>query len=75
MATVFRIEDDLVDVVKAIATREKRPVAAVANDLLRKGLPKVVIGENDLGLPVLHVPGSKVVITTELVNSLREDDD
>jgi Zn-dependent protease with chaperone function len=75
MRTTLAIDDDVLTAAKAIARRRSTSLGVVVSELARQSLPKPQIVINENGLAVLSVPGSKVVITTELINALREDED
>ena len=59
---------------RAIALRDKRTIGQVVSDLARKGLERRPQGKETCrnGVPVL--PHRGVIVTTELVNALRDEE-
>jgi hypothetical protein len=72
--TTLTIDDDVLAAARAIAERDRRPTGAVLSDLARKGIrgQKRSAGAR-CGFPAL--PHREVVVTPELVNALRDDEE
>lgn len=72
--TTLALDDDVLAAARAMADRERRPVGKVVSDLARKGMAHdAPRWEMRNGFPVL--PRRGVVITPELVNELRDDEE
>ena len=75
MRTTLALDDDVLMAARAIAEREQRTIGAVVSDLARKSLNDRPTYKTRNGIPLLRKrEGSSVVITMELVNSLRNDE-
>jgi hypothetical protein len=76
MRTTLEIEDEILLTVKEIALQRKMTAGSVVSSLLREALqPKSFKPEYRNGVPLLpHRPNGPVV-TTELVNRLRDEDE
>lgn len=77
MRTTLALDDDVLSAARAIAERDRKTIGQVVSDLARKSLndrPKL---KTRNGIPLfVRAPGSKkVVITMELVNALRDDEE
>lgn len=74
MRTTLAIDDDLLAAAKALAERDHKSMGEVVSDLLRDSLrrkaPPLVVRN---GIPML--PHRGVVVTPELVNELRDDEE
>jgi len=75
MRTTLAIDDDVLEAAKAMARRRSVSLGAVVSELARQSLPKPQIATNENGISVLVVPGSTVVITSEMIGALRDDED
>ena len=76
MRTTLALDDDILSAARAIAERERKTIGQVVSDLARKSLAERPRLKTRNGIPLLvRAPGSKVVITTELVNALRDDEE
>lgn len=74
MRTTLTIDDDLLERARAIAEHEQRSLGAVISDCLRKSLaPDASSPASRNGIQLL--PRTGQVITPELVNALRDDDE
>jgi len=72
--TTLTIDDDVLAAAKAIAGQQRRPVGNVLSDLARKGMAQAsepVATRN--GFPQL--PRRGVVVTPEIVNALRDEEE
>lgn len=72
--TTLALDEDVLAAARALADRERRSMGEIASELMRKGLahqgPRL---ETRNGFPVL--PKRGVVITPELINALRDDEE
>ncbi len=76
MRTTLSLDDDIMSAARAIAEREHKTIGQVVSDLARKSLADRPRLKTRNGIPLLvRKPGSKVVITMELVNALRDDEE
>lgn len=74
MRTTLAIDDDLLDRAKALAELQKRSMGAVVSDYLRRGMSDdTPAPEYRNGIELLPKRGQ--VLTLELVNALRDDDE
>lgn len=74
MRTTLTIDDDVLERAKAIADHQNRSLGAVISDLARKSLeaPKPSLATRN-GFPLL--PRRGAVVTMEMVNAARDEDD
>jgi hypothetical protein len=76
MRTTLDIEDDLLLTVKEIAQQRGATAGSVVSSLLRESLqPKSFDVEHRDGVPVLPRRPNGPVVTSELVNRLRDEDE
>lgn len=74
MRTTLAIDDDIILAARAVAHRERKSVGEVISDFARQGMSKRMrTAKSRLGLPVL--PKRGVVVTMELVNRLRDEEE
>lgn len=74
MRTTLAIDDDVILAAKAIAERDRKSVGEVISELARNGIAaRATVTRSRLGLPVL--PKRGVVVTMELVNRLRDEEE
>jgi hypothetical protein len=74
--TTLDIDDELLIAVKEIAHQRKTTAGNVVSTLLREALePKAVELEYRNGIPVLPRRPNGPVVTMELVNRLRDEDE
>lgn len=73
MRTTLTIDDDILSAAKARAERERRTVGEVISELARKALTTGSAREAKGGFPVLPVSNPDAVVTTEIINRLREE--
>lgn len=74
MRTTLAIDDDVILAARAVADRERKTVGQVISDFAREGMRKRTrTTKSRLGLPVL--PKRGVVVTMELVNRLRDEEE
>jgi len=76
MRTTLDIDDELLLTVKEIAQQRKTTAGSVVSSLLRESLqPKRFKLEYRNGVPLLPRRPNGPVVTTELVNRLREEEE
>jgi hypothetical protein len=76
MRSTFDIDDDLLLTVKQIAQQRKETAGFVVSVLLREALqPKSFEVEHRDGVPLLPRRPNGVIVTSELVNRLRDEDE
>ncbi len=76
MRTTIDIDDELLLTIKQIAHQQKTTAGSVVSSLLRESLqPKSFQLEYRDGVPTLPRRPHSPVVTTELVNRLREEDE
>jgi len=73
MRTTLTIDDDILSAVRALAEREQRSLGEVLSDLARRSLTSRPQTPARTGFPVLPVSNPDAVVTTEIVNQLREE--
>lgn len=74
MRTTINLDDDVLEVARAVARTERRPLGVVISDLMRRGLvPSMPRLEEEDGFPVFRVPPGSAPITDEMVQSALED--
>jgi hypothetical protein len=74
MRTTLAIDDDVLLAARALADRDERTVGEVISELARRGLRKKTrTATSRLDYPVL--PKRGVVVTMELVNRLRDEEE
>jgi hypothetical protein len=76
MRTTLDIDDELLLTVKEIAQQRKTTAGSVVSSLLRKSLqPKSFKPQYRNGVPLLPRRPSGPVVTADLVNRLRDEDE
>jgi Arc/MetJ family transcription regulator len=74
--TTLDIDDDLLLTVNQIAQQQRTTAGSVVSSLLRQSLePKSFILEYRDGVPLLPRRSNGAVVTAELVNRLRAEDE
>jgi hypothetical protein len=73
MRTTLAIDDDVQAAAKAIAQQKHKTIGEVVSDLARRSLrPAFDLGERN-GVPILPVRDSRVMVTPEVVDALRDE--
>ena len=73
MRTTLDIEDDVLLAAKELAQQRRRSVGGVISDLARQALtPKSAVEERN-GIPLFPRRPDSGLVTTELVNELRDE--
>ncbi|HXJ44944.1 MAG TPA: hypothetical protein VNH18_36990 [Bryobacteraceae bacterium] len=76
MRTTLEIDDELLLTVKEIAVQKKTTAGHVVSDILRESLkPSSFTKEYRNGVPLLPRRPQGVIVTSELVNRLRDEDE
>jgi len=71
--TTIAIDDDVPTGAKAIARQRNQSVGKVVSELARNALrPPAASGERN-GVPLLPVRDPGVIVTSEMVNALRDE--
>jgi hypothetical protein len=74
MRTTLSIDDDILCTAKALAAHQRRSVGEVVSEMARKGMARDRgSSKTRNGFPVL--PRRGTVVTLELVNALRDDEE
>lgn len=76
MRTTINIDDDVLETVKAVASRDRKPVGEVVSAMLRKAVEPPTTARRRMrnGIPLFPVSPKASVVTPELVKELLEDD-
>ncbi len=76
MRTTLAIDDDVLMAAKGLAARDKRSVGEVMSELARKGLvPDALPPVYRNGILLLPVRPGSGVVTLEMVNRLRDEEE
>ena len=73
MRTTIVIDDDVLITAKAIARQRNQTVGKVVSELARNSLQPRAIATERNGVPLLPVRKPGVIVTTEIVNELRDE--
>ena len=73
MRTTIAIDDDVLEVARAIARQKNQTVGKVVSELARSSLRPPAAATERNGVPLLPVRKAGVVVTPEIVNSLRDE--
>ena len=73
MRTTLAIDDDVLDVAKAIARQKNETVGKVVSELARNSLRPAVASVERNGIRLLPVRRPDAVVTLEIVNALRDE--
>lgn len=73
MRTTVSIDDNVLEAVRKVSRRQKKPLGVVVTNLLREALsPKLTVA-GDEGLPLMPVQLGAGRASLEIVNALRDD--
>lgn len=75
MRTTIDLEEDILLATREIAQQRGQTMGKVASDLIRKALTQHEFWETRNGIPQFPVRNRDVVVTMELVNQLRDEED
>jgi hypothetical protein len=75
MRTTLTIDDDVLEAARGLAERDEKTVGEVISGLARKALraPEDFEFDTRNGVPLLPVRKGAMLVTTELVNRLRDE--
>lgn len=73
MRTTLKIDDDILEVARALAREEKRSLGEVISCLARRSLDPRAPFATKNGIPQLPKRGDGAPVTMELVNKLRDE--
>jgi adenine/guanine phosphoribosyltransferase-like PRPP-binding protein len=73
MRTTVVIDDDVLAAAKAIARQRNQSIGKIVSELARKALHPSAPASERNGVPLLSVRKAGVVVTPELVNTLRDE--
>ena len=73
MRTTLVIDDDVLTAAKAIARQRNETVGRIVSELARKSLRTPMAARERNGVPLLPVRKAGVIVTPELVNTLRDE--
>lgn len=76
MRTTLNIDDDVLDTVKAMASRDRKSVGEVVSAMLRRAVEPSATAKTRTrnGIPLFPVAKNARVVTPELVKELLEDE-
>lgn len=73
MRTTLVIDDDVLTAARAIAQQSNWTIGKVVSDLARRSLRQpVALGERN-GIPLLPMSAKGVIVTSDIVNALRDE--
>lgn len=73
MRTTVVIDDDVLVAAKAIARQRNQTIGKVLSEFARKALHPPAPASERNGVPLLPVRKAGVIVTSELVNALRDE--
>ena len=76
MRTTLNIDDDVLDCVKAVATRDRKPVGEVVSAMLRRAIEPAgaAAPRTRNGIPLFPVAPNARPVTPEIVRTLLEEE-
>jgi hypothetical protein len=75
MRTTLTIDDDVLEVARGLAERDRKTVGEVISDLARNALTKPPTGlRHRNGVPLIPTKNPHVRVTLEMVNRLRDEE-
>lgn len=74
MRTTLAIDDDVLAAAKAIAKQKNMTIGEVVSELARTALRPAASGSARNGVPLLPMRKPGVIVTTDLVNALRDEE-
>jgi hypothetical protein len=74
--TTLNIEDDVLETVKAMAARDRKPLGEVVSGMLRRAIEPSTSASRKMrnGIPLFPVSAQARVVTPEAVKELLDDD-
>ena len=73
MRTTVNIDDDALELARALAVRNKCSLGSALSELVRRGFPRATMTVNEYGMPVFRAPPDAKPITDEDVYQALED--
>jgi len=73
MRTTLTIDDDVLAAARNLAERDALSVGAVISGLARKALAKPTVIRRANGIPMIPVTNPNAIVTSEIVNVLRDE--
>jgi len=74
MRTTVRIDDDLLDAARSLASQQDAPLGQVISDLIRRGIRSMsTIPPSEDGFPVFQIPESARPISLSTVRMAEEE--
>jgi hypothetical protein len=73
MRTTIAIDDDVLTAAKAISRQRNQPVGRIVSELARQALRPPAAGAERNGVPLLPVRDKGVIVTLDVVNTLRDE--
>jgi hypothetical protein len=73
MRTTLTIDDDVLMAAKAIARQQQRSIGDVVSELARRALRRPEASSMRNGIPLLARGTGAPVVTSEMVNALRDE--
>lgn len=75
MRTTLDVDPDILLAAKEIARRRNESIGKVLSDLARQALTRAVQAETRNGVPLFPVGPDAEIVTLELVNQLRDENE
>jgi len=73
MRTTLAIDDDVLTVAKAIAHQTNKTIGSVVSDLARRALQPAAAMTERNGIPLIPTRKAGIMITSEIVDALRDE--
>ena len=73
MRTTLAIDDDVLMAAKAIARQRHQTVGKVVSELARNSLRPPAAATERNGVPLLPVRRANVIVTSDIINALRDE--
>ena len=73
MRTTIAIDDDVLMAARAIARQRNQSVGKIVSELVRHSLRAPMAAAERHGIPLLPVREKGVIVTSEIVNALRDE--
>ena len=73
MRTTIAIDDDVLMAARAIARQRNESVGKIVSELARHSLRAPMVEAERNGIPLLPVREKGVIVTSEIVNALRDE--
>jgi hypothetical protein len=73
MRTTLKIDDDILNAAKAMASQQGKPLGDIISGLARRALQRPQSGASRNGIPLLCPPAQAAPVTLDIVNALRDE--